>query len=73
MQNNSAFKNANLEEKESNKNLFNDMKPVASRSPIKEKKKTSEVKPNQIEIKKGKKRTHKEVGKMEKRPKKSAK
>ena len=72
LQNNSAFKNVN-EEKEKDKKIFNDLKNLASTSPIKETRKTVDVKQNQNEAKKGKKRTHKEVGKMEKRPKKSAK
>ena len=40
---------------------------------VKEPKKSADVKPNQAVQKKGKKRTHKEVGEMEKRPKKSTK
>ena len=75
VQNNSMFKNANLEEKEKpkGKDMFSDLKKVASTSPIKEKKKTVDVKPKENEKKKGKKRTHKEVGEMEKRPKKANK
>ena len=76
IQNNSLFKNANVEQKEKEgkrKELFSDLKKVASTSPIKEPKKSADVKPNQAVQKKGKKRTHKEVGEMEKRPKKSTK
>ena len=76
IQNNSLFKNANVEQKEKEgkrKELFSDLKKVASTSPIKEPRKSADVKPNQAVQKKGKKRTHKEVGEMEKRPKKSTK
>jgi hypothetical protein len=76
IQNNSLFKNANVEQKEKEgkrKELFSDLKKVASTSPIKEQRKSVDVKPNQAVQKKGKKRTHKEVGEMEKRPKKSTK
>ena len=74
VQNNSMFKNANLEEKEKQKgNMFSDLKKVASTSPIKETRKTVDVKPKEKEQKKGKKRTHKEIGEVEKRPKKSNK
>jgi hypothetical protein len=76
IQNNSLFKNANIEQKEKDgkrKELFSDLKKVASTSPIKEPRKSADVKPNQAVQKKGKKRTHKEVGEMEKRPKKSTK
>ena len=74
VQNNSMFKNANLEEKEKQKgNMFSDLKKVASTSPIKETRKTVDVKPKENAQKKGKKRTHKEIGDVEKRPKKSNK
>ena len=74
VQNNSMFKNANLEEKEKQKgNMFSDLKKVASTSPIKETRKTIDVKPKENAQKKGKKRTHKEIGDVEKRPKKSNK
>ena len=74
VQNNSMFKNANLEEKEKQKgNMFSDLKKVASSSPIKETRKTVDVKPKENAQKKGKKRTHKEIGEVEKRPKKSNK
>ena len=74
VQNNSMFKNANLEEKEKQKgNMFSDLKKVASTSPIKETRKTVDVKPKENAQKKGKKRTHKEIGEVEKRPKKSNK
>ena len=76
IQNNSLFKNANVEQKEKEgkrKELFSDLKKVASTSPIKEPRKSADVKPNQAVQKKGKKRTHKEVGEMEKRLKKSTK
>jgi hypothetical protein len=53
--------------------MFSDLKKVASTSPIKETRKTVDVKPKENEKKKGKKRTHKEVGEMEKRPKKANK
>ena len=46
--------------------MFSDLKKVASTSPIKEPRKSADVKPNQAVQKKGKKRTHKEVGEMEK-------
>ena len=75
VQNNSMFKNANLEEKEKpkGKDMFSELKKLASTSPIKETRKTVDVKPKEIEKKKGKKRTHKEIGEMEKRPKKANK
>ena len=75
VQNNSMFKNANLEEKEKpkGKDMFSELKKLASTSPIKETRKTVDVKPKEIEKKKGKKRTHKEIGEVEKRPKKSNK
>ena len=74
VQNNSMFKNANLEEKEKQKgNMFSDLKKVASTSPIKKTRKTVDVKPKENAQKKGKKRTHKEIGDVEKRPKKSNK
>ena len=74
-QNNSMFKNVNLEEKEKSKRkgLFSDLGGVASTSPIKETRKTVDVKPKENVPKKGKKRTHKEIGEVEKRPKKSNK
>ena len=62
IQNNSLFKNANVEQKEKEgkrKELFSDLKKVASTSPIKEPRKSADVKPNQAVQKKGKKRTHK--------------
>ena len=69
------FKNANFEEKEkeNNKNLFTHLQIAASTSPIKAPRKSADVKPNQIVQKKGKKRTHKEIGEIEKRPKKANK
>jgi hypothetical protein len=75
LQNNSAFKATSLEkgENKKGKELFNDLKDVAHKSPIKENKKSIDVKHNQIVQKKGKKRTHKEIGEIEKRPKKSNK
>jgi hypothetical protein len=74
-QNNSVFKNANSEEKEkeNNKDMFTDLKNLASTSPIKAPRKSADIKPNQIVQKKGKKRTHKEIGEIEKRPKKANK
>ena len=75
VQNNSMFKNANAEEKEKEKgkNMFSDLKKLASTSPIKETRKTVDAKPNQVAQKKGKKRTHKEIGEIERRPKKANK
>ena len=75
LQSNSAFKKANVEEKEKKKGkeLFSDLKKLASVSPIKEAKKSVDVKPNPVVQKKVKKRTHKEVGDFEKRPKKANK
>ncbi len=49
------------------------MKGFAQKSPIKEIKKSNDAKPNQIIQKKGKKRAHKEIGEIEKRPKKANK
>ena len=75
VQNSSIFKNAiNLEEKEKKKEkeLFSDLKKLASTSPIKENKKSG--KPKQIVQQKIKpKRSHKEVGEIEKRLKKGIK
>ena len=71
-QNNLIFKNAmNLDEKEKEKKkeLFSDLKKLASTSPIKDNKKS--VKSKQILQQKIKpKRSHKEVGEIEKKPKK---
>ena len=71
-QNNLIFKNAmNLDEKEKEKKkeLFSDLKKLASTSPIKDNKKF--VKSKQILQQKIKpKRSHKEVGEIEKKPKK---
>ena len=74
-QNNSIFKDAmNIEDKgkKNGKELFSDLKKLASTSPIKENKKSGKNK--QIVQQKIKpKRTHKEVGEIEKRPKKGIK
>ena len=75
IQNNSIFKNAmNIEEKEKKKGkeLFSDLKKLASTSPIKEKKVSGKTKPI-VQQKIKAKRTHKEVGEIEKKPKKSIK
>ena len=75
IQNNSIFKNAiNFEEKEKKKGkeLFSDLKKVASSSPIKEKKVSGKSKPI-VQQKIKPKRGHKEVGEIEKRPKKAIK
>ncbi len=73
VQNSSIFKNAiNVEDKQKKKGkeLFSDLKKVASTSPIKENKKS--IKPKQIIQQKIKpKRTHKEIGGIEKKPKKA--
>ena len=73
VQNSSIFKNAiNIEEKQKKKGkeLFSDLKKVASTSPIKENKKT--IKTKQIIQQKIKpKRTHKDIGEKEKKGKKS--
>ena len=75
VQNSSIFKNAiKLEEKEKKKEkeLFSDLKKLVSTSPIKENKKSG--KPKQIVQQKIKpKRSHKEVGEIEKRLKKGIK
>ena len=75
VQNNSLFKNAmNIEDKgkKNGKELFSDLKKLASTSPIKENKKS--IKNRQIVQQKIKpKRAHKEVGEIEKRPKKGIK
>ena len=75
LQNNSAFKAASIEKEGNNngKDIFNEMKGFAQKSPIKEIKKSNDAKPNQIIQKKGKKRAHKEIGEVEKRPKKANK
>lgn len=75
LQNNSAFKAASIEKegKNNGKDIFNEMKGFAQKSPIKEIKKSNDAKPNQIIQKKGKKRAHKEIGEIEKRPKKANK
>ena len=64
----------NIEDKgkKNGKELFSDLKKLASTSPIKENKKSGKNK--QIVQQKIKpKRTHKEVGEIEKRPKKGIK
>ena len=75
VQNSSIFKNAiNVEEKQKKKGkeLFSDLKKLASSSPIKENKKSG--KPKQVIQQKIKpKRTHKEIGEIEKKPKKAIK
>ena len=75
VQNSSIFKNAiNVEEKQKKKGkeLFSDLKKLASTSPIKENKKSG--KPKQVIQQKIKpKRTHKEIGEIEKKPKKAIK
>ena len=72
IQNNSIFKNAiNTEEKDKKKGkeLFSDLKKLASNSPIKENKKSGKAKPI-VQQKIKPKRTHKEIGEIEKKPKK---
>jgi len=59
-----------INRKKKGKELFSDLKKVASTSPIKENKKS--IKPKQIIQQKIKpKRTHKEIGGIEKKPKKA--
>ena len=73
-QNNSLFKNAiNIEDKgkKNGKELFSDLKKLASTSPIKENKSGKNKQIVQQKIKP--KRTHKEIGEIEKRPKKGIK
>ena len=64
----------NIEEKEKKKvkELFSDLKKLASNSPIKENKKSGKAKPI-VQQKIKPKRTHKEVGEIEKKPKKAIK
>ena len=75
IQNSSIFKSAmNIEEKEKKKGkeLFSDLKKLASNSPIKENKKSGKAKPI-VQQKIKPKRTHKDIGEIEKKPKKSIK
>ena len=75
IQNYSIFKNAmNSEEKgiKKTKELFSDLKKLASNSPIKEVKKSGKAKPI-VQQKIKPKRTHKELGEIEKKPKKAVK
>ena len=75
VQNNSIFKNAMIveeKEKKNGKELFSDLKKVVSKSPMKQNK--APAKPKTIVQQKIKpKRTHKEIGEIEKRPKKANK
>ena len=75
VQNNSIFKNAMVveeKEKKNGKELFSDLKKLASKSPMKQNK--APAKPKTIVQQKIKpKRTHKEIGEIEKRPKKANK